>query len=276
MASRPKASSETTRTFRSERGEELKGSFVSARDDRATLNAAGKDPVVVLAHGYTSNRNSCRFAEIAAALADAGVSSFRFDHPCAIGGLSERNGPFRMGNHHDEVADIHAAVTHMRDSGYDVVCVLGHSKGGCNVIKYAHDFPDDCPPRIINLAGRFCPGKASLEKRFGAGILERLQNDGPLVRKEVWGTWELTYDDVKERIELPMDEYAMSIGKNERVTMLCVHGREDAVIDYAESERCARLSSSDVVIVDGGCHNFTSEASGAAMIEAVVRFVVTS
>lgn len=224
--------------------------------------------------GYTSNRNSCRFSEIALALASAGVSSYRFDHPCAVGGLSERKGPFRMGNHGDEVSDIHAAVEHMREQGFDVVCVLGHSKGGCNVIKYGHDHPDACPPRIINLAGRFCPGKESLEKRFGVGILEKLQNEGPMTRKEAWGTWQLTYEDVKERITLPMDDYASAIGANERVTLLCVHGRDDAVIDYAESERCARLASSDVVIVEGGCHNFKGEQPGKAMIETVVRFVV--
>jgi predicted alpha/beta-hydrolase family hydrolase len=112
---------ETVRSFKSVRGEELKGSFVSGGD--AT-------PVVVLAHGYTSNRNSCKFAQIAAALAAAGISSLRFDHPMAIGGLSERHGPFRMGNHNDEVDDIHAAVTFLRDNGDTVVGVLGHSKGG--------------------------------------------------------------------------------------------------------------------------------------------------
>ncbi len=115
------AQGETIRTFKSVRGEELKGSFVSG---------GGASPVVVLAHGYTSNRNSSKFPQIAEALAAAGISSLRFDHPMAIGGLSERHGPFRMGNHKDEVEDIHAAVTFLRDNGETVVGVLGHSKGG--------------------------------------------------------------------------------------------------------------------------------------------------
>ncbi len=116
---------EIIRAFTSVRGEQLKGSFVRGGDN---------SPVVVLAHGYTSNRNSCKFAQIAAALASAGISSFRFDHPMAIGGLSERQGSFRMGNHKDEVDDIHAAVTFLRDNGETVVGVLGHSKGG----TYSH------------------------------------------------------------------------------------------------------------------------------------------
>lgn len=45
----------------------------------------------------------CQFPRLAAALAGAGLSSFRFDHACAIFSRSERKGPFVLGNHDDEV-----------------------------------------------------------------------------------------------------------------------------------------------------------------------------
>ena len=139
-------------------------------------------------------------------------------------------------------------------------------------MKYAAEHGDDCPPLIINLAGRLIPGRASLERRFGEGILERLQKDGPIERKETWGTWTMTYEDVQERIDLPMDSYAEAIAGNQRVTLLCIHGREDTVVDCSESERCARLSGSRVVLVDGGDHNFSSSASALIMADEVVRF----
>lgn len=47
---------------------------------------------------------------VAAELAEAGVSSFRFDHACAIRSRSERRGPFLMGNHEDEVGGCAAAA----------------------------------------------------------------------------------------------------------------------------------------------------------------------
>ena len=140
-------------------------------------------------------------------------------------------------------------------------------------MKYAAEHGDVCPPLVINLAGRFIPGRASLERRFGEGILERLQRDGPIERKETWGTWAITYDDVRERIDLPMDSYAEAIAANQRVTLLCIHGREDAVIHYSESERCARLSGSRVVIIEGGDHNYSSPVSALAMIDEVVSFI---
>ena len=51
---------------------------------------------------YVANSEMCQFPLVAAELAEAGLSSFRFDHACAIRSRSERQGPFLMGNHEDE------------------------------------------------------------------------------------------------------------------------------------------------------------------------------
>ena len=78
---------------------------------------------------YTSNMSFCKFPLLAAELAAAGVSSFRFDHGCAVFSKSERRGPFLMGNHADEVQDMADAVAFMRSQGRRVVCLLGHRCG---------------------------------------------------------------------------------------------------------------------------------------------------
>ncbi len=51
---------------------------------------------------YVANSEMCQFPLVAAELAEAGLSSFRFDHACAIRSRSERQGPFLIGNHEDE------------------------------------------------------------------------------------------------------------------------------------------------------------------------------
>lgn len=72
----------------------------------------------------------CQFPLLAAELAAAGVSSFRFDHPCAIYSKSERRGPFLMGNHEEEVQDMRDAVDFLQGSlGKRVACLLGHRCG---------------------------------------------------------------------------------------------------------------------------------------------------
>lgn len=51
-------------------------------------------------------------------------------HKCGVSACrSERKGPFRMGNHAEEVADYVAAAAALRALGRRVACLLGHSKG---------------------------------------------------------------------------------------------------------------------------------------------------
>ncbi len=54
---------------------------------------------------YVANMQFCQFPQLAAGLAEARISSFRFDHPMAIKSESERKGPFQMGNHNDEASE---------------------------------------------------------------------------------------------------------------------------------------------------------------------------
>lgn len=110
------------------RSGEVELSFVNPRGERLVgrLVDTGSEGVVLLCHGYVANLSMCQFPLLAARLAAAGVSSFRFDHACAIHSASERRGPFLMGNHEEEVGDMRAAVDFMRSRGKRVLCLLGH------------------------------------------------------------------------------------------------------------------------------------------------------
>lgn len=251
---------------------ERKLEFVNGKGEKlaGTLLDTGSTNVVLMCHGYLSNRNSCRFSEIASALADAGMSSFRFDHANSLFGLSKRIGPFRMGNHAEEVSDIHHAVQLLQSLGKTVTCLLGHSKGGTNVLKYASEWGD--VPRVINLAGRFRV-QDGLEQRFGKDILERLRNSPEgIPRMEPFGLeWLMTLDDFEERATLPTASYAARIKETGKVKMLCLHGKEDTTIPYQESIECAELSGSAVEVISGD-HNFTKDGDAAIMISRVVSF----
>lgn len=98
----------------------------------------------------------CQFPALAAGLAAEGISSYRFDHACAWRkdkALSERKGPFLFGNHEQEAQDMKDAYDFLTSQGKNVCCILGHSKGGINVILYASKH--DAPTKIIFLSGRF-------------------------------------------------------------------------------------------------------------------------
>ncbi|KAI7836013.1 hypothetical protein COHA_010097 [Chlorella ohadii] len=260
--------------------EERELDFLNPKGERlfGKLVDTGSDDVVILCHGYVANSEMCQFPLVAAELAEAGLSSFRFDHACAIRSRSERQGPFLMGNHEDEarmraalIADMAAAVAFMRSIGKRVVCLLGHSKGGINAVMFAARHHD--VPKVINLAGRFRTREGTLQ-RFGADILERLARDKAIPRREPWGEWVMTEEDFLNRCNLPMEEMARSVPPT--VCMLCLHGTADTTIPYADSELCASLvPNSRLILVEGADHNFTGEAAGQAMARHVVNFVLS-
>lgn len=260
-AEAPPAAEERELSFVNPQGERLVGKLVDT----------GSEDVVILCHGYVANSEMCQFPLVAAELAEAGLSSFRFDHACAIRSRSERKGPFLMGNHEDEVADMAAAVAFMHSIGKRVVCLLGHSKGGINAVMFAARHHD--VPKIINLSGRFRTREGTLQ-RFGADILERLAREKTIPRREPWGEWEMTEQDFLNRCNLPMEEMARSVPPT--VCMLCLHGTADTTIPYADSELCASLvPNSRLILVEGADHNFTGEAAGQAMARHVVNFVLS-
>ncbi|MCI13050.1 BAAT/acyl-CoA thioester hydrolase carboxy-terminal protein, partial [Trifolium medium] len=63
-------------------------------------------------------------AQLAAALENAGISSFRFDFT----GNGESEGSFEFGNYWREVDDIHSVAQHFHETNRRVMAIVGHSK----------------------------------------------------------------------------------------------------------------------------------------------------
>ncbi len=117
----------------------------------------------------------CQFPLLAAELSAAGVSSFRFDHPCAIFSKSERRGPFLMGNHEEEVQDMRDAVDFLQGTlGKRVVCLLGHRCGRCGAWQQAHPADVHAPLPFCDIGLRQLP----LPDRDSAFLVSRLVQQG--------------------------------------------------------------------------------------------------
>lgn len=128
-------------TFTNKNGQRLKGLLVDG--------GAGSKEVCILCHGFRSSKQSGTLSAISAGLAEAGVSTFRFD----FSGNGESEGKFAYGNYWQEVEDLRAAFEFWTSKGSRVVCVAGHSKGGNCVVLYASKYHD--VPCVINISGRF-------------------------------------------------------------------------------------------------------------------------
>lgn len=117
-------------TFRNARGLQLVGD----------LTPAGGGAIVVMAHGFASERRSRgRFPAIAAALAAAGYASLAFD----FGGCGESDDDVLTLAH--QIDDLRAAIAYATSLGYPRLALHGHSLGGRVCLAGA-------PPQVATMA----------------------------------------------------------------------------------------------------------------------------
>jgi pimeloyl-ACP methyl ester carboxylesterase len=122
-------------TFRNARGLQLVGD----------LTEAGGGAIVVMAHGFASERRSRgRFPAIAAALAAGGYASLAFD----FAGCGESNDDVLTLGH--QIDDLQAAMAYAGSLGYPRLALHGHSLGGRVCLAAA-------PTRVVTIATTGAP-----------------------------------------------------------------------------------------------------------------------
>ncbi|KDD76717.1 hypothetical protein H632_c128p0 [Helicosporidium sp. ATCC 50920] len=218
---------------------------------------------------YRSNMTMCRFPELARFLGSQGISSLRFDHAMAIQSESERQGPFKIGNHDDEVDDAHVAVGELAMRGFRVVCLLGHSKGGFNALFYAATHRD--VPSVVCLSGRFRV-RVGLMQRYGKDVFERLAKEKRIEQEELTGEkWVLTEEDVLHRLAVETPALTAKVPSSTR--LMFVHGREDAIVACQESVETAGMVPHARLVLVHGDHNFTGKGDFESMAPHILAFV---
>eukprot|EP00455_Lapot_gusevi_P031656 TRINITY_DN3440_c0_g1_i1.p1 TRINITY_DN3440_c0_g1~~TRINITY_DN3440_c0_g1_i1.p1 ORF type:complete len:169 (+),score=33.72 TRINITY_DN3440_c0_g1_i1:427-933(+) len=117
----------------------------------------------------------------------------------------------------------------LREQGYEVVALIGHSMGGNIVLLYAAQFDDI--PQIINLSGRFELDKGIYEK-FSPKDAQKLKKTGQLVIKKKTKTFVVTQESIDERLRT-----SMQICRNiSRSRILTIHGTGDEIIPCQDGQ----------------------------------------
>lgn len=151
------------------------------RSERFTFQGGGGDvlaarldrpdgPVrawALFAHCFTCGKDINVAGRIAAALARCGIATVRFDFT----GLGGSGGDFANTHFSSNVADLKAAVAHMRVTGRAPSLLIGHSLGGAAVLAVAGDAPEvkavatiAAPFDVGHVAEQFAEHHAEIEK----------------------------------------------------------------------------------------------------------------
>jgi putative redox protein len=94
--------------------------------------------MALFAHCFTCTKDVLAASRISARLAQAGISTLRFDFT----GLGHSEGDFANTNFTSNIEDLVAAGDHLRNLGTPPTLLIGHSLGGAAVIAAASRMPE--------------------------------------------------------------------------------------------------------------------------------------
>ncbi|ESQ45815.1 hypothetical protein EUTSA_v10010563mg [Eutrema salsugineum] len=229
------------------------------------LHETGSREIVVLCHGFRSNKNNQIMNNVAAAIEKEGISAFRFD----FSGNGESEGSFYYGNYNHEADDLHSVIQYFSSLNRVVPIILGHSKGGDVVLLYASKYHDI--RNVINLSGRYDLKKGVVE-RLGEDFLAKIKQQGFIDVKDGKSGYRVTEESLMERLNTDMHEACLKIDKECRV--LTVHGSDDEVIPVEDAKEFAKIiPNHKLEIVEGADHCYTKHQS--ELVSTVMEFIKT-
>ncbi|TKY54476.1 2-hydroxy-6-oxo-6-(2'-aminophenyl)hexa-2,4-dienoic acid hydrolase [Spatholobus suberectus] len=228
------------------------------------LHECGSREIVILCHGFRSSKEANALVNLAAALENARISSFRFD----FAGNGESDGSFQYGYYWREAEDLHSVTQHFHESNRVVSAIVGHSKGGGVVLLYASKYHDI--KTVVNLSGRY-DLKAGIEERLGKDHMERIRKDGFIdVKRSGNFEYRVTLESLMDRLNTNMHEACLQIDKECRV--LTVHGSSDKVVPVEDASEFAKIIPNHKLhIIEGADHSFTNHQDKLASV--VVNFI---
>lgn len=222
-------------------------------------------PIVILVHGFSSNKNTTNFVKLASILNDNQITSFRFD----IYGHGESEGDFENITITEAVDDISQAIKFLKAKGYSKIGLVGSSFGGISSIIASSKSND-----LIFLALK-SPVSDYWEMEKGRYSQEELQDWKQLGYRD--------YEDDGKRMKLNysfIEDFdnndAYKAADNIKIPTLIVHGDEDKDVPVTQSIKLSKLiPNCKLVVINGANHRYTEGDHAEQMLKALSEFIVS-
>ena len=203
----------------------------------------------LFAHCFTCGKDIKAASRIAAALADEGIATLRFDFT----GLGGSEGDFGNTGFRSNVADLVAAAGFMRDSGRPVSILVGHSLGGAAVMAAAEEIPE-----AVAVCGIAAPFQAD-------HVLEHLGDKRAAIEAD--GEAEVSLGGRAFRARRSFIDETLGFNQRERIErlrrpLLVLHGPHDEVVGIDNARRIFETAKhpKSFVSLDDADHLLTRQA----------------
>ncbi|MFH1398755.1 MAG: alpha/beta fold hydrolase [Candidatus Woesearchaeota archaeon] len=238
-------------TFSNSNGEKLAG-LLSGNDPNL--------PIVVMCHGFSSNKNSRTYKNLIPALGKKNISSFVFD----FYGHGESDGDFAKITVSEAVDDLKNAITLIQEKGYTRIGLFGSSFGGLVVLlaipSYSAISAIALKSPVSDFASTWPAEQIEIWKKKGYTTYPK--NDGTLCR--------LNYSFFEDAVK----HKAYSSVTGLQTPALIIHGDRDTVVPLRQSISTASLMNNCVLkIIKGLDHNYTDPKHFERMLTSIVDFL---
>ena len=249
-------------------------------------------PIVVYVHGTLSCWNHNFTSDLAHKLSkDLGLRSYRYDGRFDSNEF-EPTHRYKFSGFSDDIDDMECVVSSLKRDGFNIWCLLGHSRGANDVLLYSYKF---CKPStsahlaeeqtvfqgseldsdkiaIVAIAPRFDMTKMP-SALFSPEQLEQVERIGKSTWHSQRGDLVVTVDDVHVVTnEMNMEEVVTSIPQ--QIPILVLHGTDDELIQTTDAYAYkAARESIDLNIIEGARHAFRGKKQNKILLNTVTAWL---
>jgi len=227
-------------SFENSRGVKLLGILSSPSESKEI-------PIIVLCHGFATNKGSQTYLDLEAAFNEKGIAIFRFDFL----GHGESGGKFEDITILEALDDTLQAIKLVKEKGFSKVALFGSSFGGMAALLAAAKRPGiyvlALKAPVSDYLGKIMAEEDSVE------VSEWKKAGFIMHESSRMGTQKLNYSFFEAAEKVSGFEAAKKI----KVPTLIVHGDKDDVVPVEQSKKTASLiEGCKLEIIEGAGHKF--------------------
>ncbi|OGK34232.1 hypothetical protein A3I50_04630 [Candidatus Roizmanbacteria bacterium RIFCSPLOWO2_02_FULL_37_9] len=243
--------------FKNSKGDRLCGILLNPTGDKSKL-------IVILAHGFSSNKNTKNFVKLKDILVGKGISSFRFD----FYGHDESDGLFENITITEAVDDILQAIDFLKEKGFNKIALFGSSFGGISSILAASKTND---LQFLALKSPVSDYKEVQYRLHSKEEIEDWKKNGLRIYEDDGRKMRLNYSFFKDFKYNNAYKAALKI----KIPTLIVHGDADEEVPVSQSIKTSKIiQNCKLVLVKDSDHVYTKEEHAQQMLKALTEFII--
>ncbi|OGM60230.1 hypothetical protein A2892_04270 [Candidatus Woesebacteria bacterium RIFCSPLOWO2_01_FULL_39_10b] len=244
--------------FNNSKGDRLCGVISNPASDKSR-------PIVIMAHGFSTSKNSDTYVSLSKNLDSHKISSFRFD----FYGHGESEGKFEDVTVSEAVDDILQAIKYLKKQGYKKIGLMGGSFGGIASIMAASKSEKlyllVLKSPVSNYLEKEMETKSEKELEDWKNLGYRNYESGDGRKLKLNYTF---YEDFK-------NNDGFKAAPRIKTPTLIVHGDKDETVPYSQSVKTSKLiPNCKLYTVKGANHHYDGEGLKEAALRVMTKFIV--